>query len=174
MGLQVDVHLFDEFQGAAPPRWLVDVASRAVAGAGRPAAAERLGVVVADDETVRDLNRAHRGIDETTDVLSFAFGGGGEYHGGAVDGPDADAGFVLPAGQATTLGEVVISYQQAVRQAEEAGVSVESELAHLLVHGVLHVLGYDHETPAEHASMKSLEEIILAEIPEMGDSAPHG
>ena len=69
---------------------------------------------------------------------------------------------------------MVISYQQAVRQAEEAGVSVESELAHLLVHGVLHVLGYDHETPEEHAAMKSLEEVILAEIPEMGDSAPHG
>ena len=75
---------------------------------------------------------------------------------------------VMPREQTSTLGEVVISYHQAVRQAGEAGIAVESELAHLLVHGVLHVLGYDHQTPREYAAMKTLENSVLADIPGMG------
>ena len=170
---RIDVHVFDEFQGVVSPGWLRVVAARALAveverqGGGHGSS---LGVVVADDQAVRELNLQHRRIDETTDVLSFAFGRPGEYHEGVgcASDPAGDAKFVLPRGQTSTLGEVVISYHQAVRQAGEAGIAVESELAHLLVHGVLHVLGYDHQTPREYVAMKSLENSVLADIPGMG------
>ena len=170
---RVDVHIFEEFHGAVSPGWLRVVAARALAvgvGCQGGGHGSSLGVVVADDQAVRELNREHRRIDETTDVLSFAFDRPGEYHErvGCASDPAGDAKFVLPRGQTSTLGEVVISYHQAVRQAGEAGIAVESEVAHLLVHGVLHVLGYDHQTLREHAAMKTLENSVLADIPGMG------
>ncbi len=105
-----------------------------------------MGVLLTDDETVRELNRQYRGLDETTDVLSFSLG------------PTSD--FPLPPGTPSQLGEVVISCPQAQRQAEETGHSLEKELSQLLVHGLLHLLGYDHEEAAEAEQMRSLEDTI--------------
>ena len=129
------------------------VRSRALAAlARRTLAAEKvrgpleLSVVVADDRTLRALNRRYRRRDAPTDVLSF--------------GLETDGGFVAP-GRARQLGEIVISYQTAARQARAAGHSVHDELAHLLVHGVLHLLGYDHERPREAAAMRAREETLL-------------
>ncbi|HKZ50720.1 MAG TPA: rRNA maturation RNase YbeY, partial [Dehalococcoidia bacterium] len=107
-----------------------------------------LSIAVADDETVRDLNARYLGEDAPTDVLSFPLWEGEPF-------PQ------LP-GVARPLGEVIISYPTARRQAQGQGHSVERELAHLLVHGILHLLGYDHAEPGEERAMRAREEEILA------------
>jgi probable rRNA maturation factor len=125
-------------------------------------------VVIADDATVRDLNRRHRGLDEVTDVLAFSFRHEGEYYGEdahARASPDSQ-GFVLPPDEEETLGDVIVSYQQAERQARAAGHPVDRELAALVAHGVLHLLGYDHMSAEEEAAMKAKEATVLA-----GDAA---
>jgi probable rRNA maturation factor len=68
---------------------------------------------------------------------------------------------VTPPGSGRQLGEIVISYPTAARQAQEAGHPVDEELAHLLVHGVLHLLGHDHQSPAEARRMRAREEALL-------------
>ena len=102
-------------------------------------------VVITDDVTVRELNRRHRGLDETTDVLSFAAGR-----------PGAE-GFVLPPDHpdAGSIGEVVVSWQQASRQADAGGRQRADEVAFLLAHGILHLVGHDHEEPGERAEMET-------------------
>jgi rRNA maturation RNase YbeY len=134
------------------PRYARTVRARSLAAlCRRTLAAERappaeLSVVVTDDATVRALNRRYRHRDAPTDVLSFSLDGDG---------------FVLPARQLRQLGEVVISYPTAARQARAEGHTVHDELAHLLVHGVLHLLGYDHQRPRETQRMHAREEALL-------------
>jgi len=98
------------------------------------------------DETIRSLNREHRARDTPTDVLSF---------------PLYEAGFALPPGEAVHLGDVVISYPRAVQQAHDYGHSVDREIGYLVAHGVLHVLGYDHEDEADQVLMRAKEEEAL-------------
>ncbi len=106
-----------------------------------------LGVVVTDDETIRELNREYAGDDTPTDVLAFSLREGEE--------------FAQPDG-VLRLGEVIISYPTARRQAADAGIPVEREIEHLLVHGVLHLLGYDHAEPQEEERMRARERDLLA------------
>jgi probable rRNA maturation factor len=98
------------------------------------------------DSTIRELNASHRARDSVTDVLSF---------------PLLAPGFVVPEGEPTNLGDVVISYPRAVAQADEYGHSVEREVAYLVAHGVLHILGYDHEEESERERMRRKEEEAL-------------
>lgn len=112
-----------------------------------------LSVHLVDDDEMARLNGRHRGIDRPTDVLSFSL----------VD-PHVGGPFVLPPGEARELGDVVISYPRAVSQAAEYGHSVERELAYLMVHGLLHVLGYDHEVESERLDMRAREEAALAQV----------
>lgn len=105
-----------------------------------------VSVVITNGAIVRGLNRRFRGQDRTTDVLSFGLN-------------DRD-GFVVGEG-ASQLGEIVISFPTARRQAREAGHDVEEELEHLLVHGVLHLLGYDHERSRDEKVMRAREEELL-------------
>jgi probable rRNA maturation factor len=107
-----------------------------------------LSVLITDDETLRRLNREYAGEDKATDVLSFSQREGEEF-------PEAEG--------ATPLGEVIVSYPTAERQAREAGRSTEEEVAHLLVHGVLHLLGYDHAEPEEERRMRAREAEILGQ-----------
>lgn len=108
-----------------------------------------VSVVFADDEYIRELNRDYRGKDSATDVLSFALDEGEEPE--IIDGPAE-----------TLLGDIVISIETASRQAEDFGHSLQRELAYLTVHGMLHLLGYDHEDEADKAEMRHQEEDILA------------
>lgn len=101
------------------------------------------------DSTIRALNAEHRGLDAHTDVLSFPL---------LVHALDD---FVLPANTPTNLGDVVVSYPRAVEQAIEYGHSTQREVAYLVAHGVLHVLGYDHEEDADRTRMRQLEEEAL-------------
>ena len=161
----VTVQTIEEVRDLPPERWIEDVVSRALDAAEAPEGS-CVSVVLAGDDVVRDLNREHRGLDETTDVLAFSFAHEGEYYGEA-DGrvPVEDMpGFALPPGQSEPLGEVIVSYPQAVRQAGEAGRTVRGELAALLAHGALHLLGYDHMEPDDEAVMKALETRVLADV----------
>lgn len=137
--------------GARPDRkTLRAVCAAALAGEGISGSV-RLTLTLVDDDEIRQINREHRGIDRATDVLSFSL----------VEGLDD---FALPPGMPRELGDVVVSYPRAVAQAEEYGHSVERELAYLVVHGVLHILGHDHEVPEEQAVMRAREEAALAVV----------
>ncbi|MFU8796687.1 MAG: rRNA maturation RNase YbeY [Dehalococcoidia bacterium] len=106
-----------------------------------------VGVVFTDSDTVRELNRDYRGLDEPTDVLAF--------HMLPREGDDQV--FPHPPDGVARPGEVVISCPTAEEQAREQGHSMERELTVLVIHGVLHLLGYDHEDPEEEAVMRAKE-----------------
>ena len=120
------------------------VAGATLAAVGKPGA----GVTVAfvRDRAIRVLNRRFREIDRPTDVLSFPASAGSE------DG--ADGGFVS-AQTPEYLGDVVVSTDTALRQANEAGHAFGREVDELVMHGVVHLCGYDHET--DHGEMNRLE-----------------
>jgi probable rRNA maturation factor len=100
---------------------------------------QSLSVVVTDDAEIQSLNRAFRGIDAPTDVLSF--------------GQEPTEQFVDASDEPPYLGDVILSYPRAQEQAVEQGHSTAQELRVLIVHGVLHLMGYDHATPEEEARM---------------------
>ncbi|WP_207857163.1 rRNA maturation RNase YbeY [Lucifera butyrica] len=110
-----------------------------------------VSVILVDDEYIKELNAAYRGKDMATDVLSFALNEGEEPE--IIDGP-----------QETLLGDIVISIETARRQSEEYGHSLERELAYLTVHGMLHLLGYDHEEEAAKEEMRTEEEHVLSSL----------
>jgi probable rRNA maturation factor len=121
-----------------------------------------VGLVVTDDETLRDLNRRYRGLDEPTDVLSFGHEPLDGLRAEPFDGLRTEP-FVTPPDGVRRLGEVILSYPTAERQAEEAGRSVQEETAHLVVHGLLHLLGYDHDDPEDERRMRAREEELLGQ-----------
>ncbi|MSQ12830.1 MAG: rRNA maturation RNase YbeY [Dehalococcoidia bacterium] len=172
IGSAVAVQVFPAFRRRAPVRLLKDAARAALAvGGAAQGASAKVGVVVADDETVRTLNARYRGLDETTDVLSFSWASPGHWEGeghsplgklGAGSSPFTSDVFPAIAGARSGLGEVIISYPQAERQAREHGHATRDELALLVAHGVLHLQGHDHETPADEARMRALESRALA------------
>ena len=163
----VDVHVFERFEDAVSVSYVASVARRALEFEDLPSGCS-LSVVISDDETVRELNATYRGIDEITDVLSFAFGSEGEYHGEGepVFRRDSDSYFVTPEIDTSELGEVIVSYPETLRQAQREGRSAGDELAHLVAHGVLHLLGYDHMNDEDEAVMRTKEVLILGEHPD--------
>lgn len=106
-----------------------------------------LAVVVVDDEVSRELNRRHRSVDAPTDVLAF---------------PDEDRGpFVGAPGLPRYLGDVIISFRRAEAQAAEVGHDVQVEMQLLVVHGVLHLLGYDDVAEEQRVQMWAAQAEIL-------------
>ena len=158
----VDLAIEDErwrhLPGAAPDRLadllepLVARTVAAVAGAGVDAAgtevAAEVAVVLSDDRRVRDLNGQYRGIDRSTNVLSFALA------------DDADAP-PPPDGAPRLLGDVVLAYETVCAEARAADKPALDHLRHLVVHGVLHLLGHRHDAAAPAARMERLETAIL-------------
>lgn len=112
-----------------------------------------LSVALVNNRAIARLNRQWRGKDGPTDVLSFPYV---ELEGAV---PDRRA---IAKQLQLEVGEVVISLERARQQAEEYGHSLDRELAFLFVHGLLHVLGFDHETPDEEKDMFSRQKKILA------------
>lgn len=108
-----------------------------------------LTIVLADDGAVRQLNLAYRGIDKPTNVLSF--GGLDGRHGGTSHLP-------------VVLGDVILARETVAAEAEAQEKTVADHAAHLVVHGVLHLLGHDHRTAKEAASMERIEIDVLAEL----------
>lgn len=112
-----------------------------------------VGIILVDDQKIRELNNNYRGMDAATDVLSFAlWEQGGEE-------PIAEL-----VGQESLLGDVVISLETAKRQAKEYGHSWEREVGFLAVHGLLHLLGYEHETSELRERMRRREEDVLSKL----------
>ena len=176
-GLQVLVSVDEPYEGEIGSAWLEDVARAGLAAAGVAGEAE-VSLLITGDETVRALNAEYRGLDEATDVLSFSAEHPGHWEGEG-DGPtdsrfrgndqsggndEEDGEFVLPPGLPQPLGEIIVSWPQAQRQAEEHGVGPMQELAHLIIHGALHLVGYDHVEPEEAALMQAREREALTAL----------
>ncbi|MFM9413525.1 rRNA maturation RNase YbeY [Peptococcus simiae] len=152
-----------EIKTSLPAHWqaLEDAIWAAyVAREGLPADGE-LDLTLVDDATIQAVNRDHRQIDQATDVLSFPM----------YEDRD-DLAEDLAAGLPIILGDIMISIPTARRQAEAYGHSFKRELAYLLVHGLLHVAGYDHMTAADKKAMRIAEEAILAQVGVPRDTAP--
>lgn len=149
LGIQID----DRFQENLNKTWLSKIVEHCLKIKRFDYEVE-LSLLITGDETIRDLNQRYRGIDETTDVLSFAL---------TEEGSDVSQ-FIVPPDDIIHLGEVIISYPRAVMQAEKAGHGKEKEMALLIVHGILHLLGYDHDEPDREIEMKGLERKILDDI----------
>ncbi len=116
------------------------------------AAGAEVDVTLVAEEEIQRLNRDYRGVDRPTDVLSFALEEGEEEPALAQELPQQ------------LLGDIVISAPAAARQAQDYGHSLERELVYLAIHGLLHILGYNHETEEEKALMRQQEEAALAAI----------
>lgn len=111
-----------------------------------------ISITFVDDETIHKLNLKHRGIDKSTDVLSFPMGENGEYD------TNLDTG-------AKVLGDIIISIEHACDQAEKYGHTLQREIGFLTVHSLLHLLGYDHENGGlEAVKMREKEEAVLTRI----------
>ncbi len=129
-----------------------------------------LDIALTDDETIRTMNRKYRGLDEPTDVLSFpftdratpalAYGQTGKDLAGSEG--QGGKGFSLPATVGEPLGEIIISFPYARRQAAEHGHPPRTEVALLLVHGLLHLLGYDHEGAQQARAMTEKTHEVLS------------
>jgi probable rRNA maturation factor len=162
------VSVGEPFAASVSEERLESIARRVLEAEGAPPA--ELSVTVTDDETVRSLNREYAGEDAVTDVLSFSQREGEE--------------FAAPPGSVPALGEVIIAYPQALgralrqgsgqaqgrlpRQAARpstgsgrAAAGVDEEVARLLIHGILHLLGYDHAEPEEERRMRAREEELV-------------
>jgi probable rRNA maturation factor len=126
----------------AEPETVVGEAVAAALAAFEPEAVE-VSVALSDDASVRALNNRHRGKDVPTNVLSFA------------------PAYAPPHGP-RPLGDVILALETVRREAAEQGKSAADHLRHLVVHGVLHLSGYDHETDADAEEMEALEREVLA------------
>lgn len=147
------------------PRWLAAAVRQGLAPVLPPDAVGQVSLLLADDAAVRELNRQYRGLDAATDVLSFSAAHPGHWEGSAAPPPHSPADFFpIPDDEPPPLGDIVISLPQARRQAAAAGIPLRQELALLLVHGALHLLGHDHNHAAERAAMQKLEQAALTAI----------
>lgn len=154
---RVDPALADEETAEA---WLAPYVRAAVAAAGGAARDAELSVVLADDATVRQLNRDWRGKDAPTNVLSFALT--------EAEAPDVP-------GAPLTLGDVVLAFETVLAEAARDGKPAHHHLAHLVVHGTLHLLGHDHIEEEKAAAMERIETGVLAGfgIPDPYAQDPH-
>lgn len=144
------IQISEALQNSDPPlpqdlSFLERAAEEILRQAGLQTAAD-LSLVIADDAQLQALNRQFLGVDASTDVLSFA-----------VDEIDPESG-------RRYLGDVILSYPRALSQAQAAGHSVQDELTLLVVHGVLHLLGYDHQEEADKARMWALQDTLLKRL----------
>ena len=127
-------------KGKLPVKWIKDLVNKLLDLQGLKGI--EVSLYFTDDDTIRELNKTYRGKNKATDVLSFIFD--------------------EPAGHYRLLGEIVISVDTARKQAKEIGHSLEEEIKRLVVHGFVHLLGYDHELGGEEErKFKELEDKLL-------------
>jgi len=146
----VDVQVAPAFAGATSEDRLGQVAEAVLRHEGSRG---QVTVVVTDDVGIQELNRDFLGIDAPTDVLSFG-------------AQEAAGPFVVAPEAGNYLGDVIVSYPRAVAQAAEQGHPAGRELDLLVVHGLLHLLGYDHAAEAEQAAMWARQDEILNSLPQ--------
>ncbi len=147
-GSQVEVQIAPAFADLLSAERLRAVAEAVLRHEGRSV---ELTLVVTDDEGIQALNRDFLGLDAPTDVLSFS--------------AQEDSGpFVVAPEAAGYLGDVIVSYPRAVEQAQEHGHTADQEMNLLVIHGILHLLGYDHATEDQEAVMWARQEAILHRV----------
>ncbi|MBC8339838.1 MAG: rRNA maturation RNase YbeY [Rhodospirillales bacterium] len=155
--LEIDVSvqcpLWDDAlpEAAALAQTAFRAAFQAVGPVGEPQAAEA-SIVLADDAFVQNLNREYRDRDTPTNVLSFPASG-------PESGPET--GKEMPPGMPVLLGDIVVAFETTAAEASQQGKGLSDHLCHLVVHGMLHLLGYDHQTSTEADTMEALEIEIL-------------
>jgi len=150
--MEINVLVEEDFSECLAADWLERVAEKVLVVQGAGPRAE-LSLVITGQERVRQLNLRYLDEDKPTDVLAFPM---------LPEQPEGNTvPFVAPPDGKTHLGEVIIAYPQAVIQAEEHQHSVKRELAILIIHGVLHLLGYDHDRPEPERQMRAREAEIL-------------
>lgn len=148
--LRVNLRIASEYARKVHRPSLRQAVSVAFESAGRVQQGE-LTIVITDDEKIAELNRIYRGVDAPTDVLAFSH---------------ADkAGVPLPfEGSPDYLGDIVISYPRAAEQASAYGHPTEEELLLLVIHGTLHLLGYDHEQAPDEKEMWLIQNTALTKL----------
>ncbi len=153
--MRIDITVDKEFKKALSVPWLRSIARQILVAQCAEAASE-VGIYITGQDKIRELNRVYRSKDCPTDVLSFSFYVR-EAAADATTHPDFPP---MPSG-GINLGEVVISLPQAEAQAAEYGHPLNKELARLLIHGIMHLLGFDHEKDADAEIMEDREVQIL-------------
>lgn len=153
MSGEIAISVEEEFRGLVDRDRIKRIAQKVLEAEGMASPYE-VSLMFTDSATVQKLNRDYRGVDEPTDVIAFYM----------LPQDGDDSSFVLPPDGVTHLGEVIISYPQAAEQAGEQGHPVEQELALLIIHGILHLLGYDHEQPEEEVKMRAREQELLGKL----------
>ncbi len=152
--IEIAIRLRDKAWSTALPD-AAEVARRAAAAAleaaAPPLGVVELSVVLADDSFVRTLNRDYRGQDRATDVLSFPM-----YEPPHLPPPPGEIPLML--------GDVVLARETVQRDSAAAGVGLAERVSHLVVHGVFHLLGHDHDEPAAACRMRVLESRTLLEL----------
>lgn len=150
MTKEVEIFVEEEFLELVDKDWARRIAQIVLEAEGVDPPYQ-VSIVFTSSEAVRQLNQDYRGVDEPTDVLAFYM----------LPQKGVDSSFALPPDGVARLGEIIISYPQAAEQAREQGHSSERELALLVIHGILHLLGYDHEEPEEESKMTEKERVLL-------------
>ena len=140
--MSIDIEVDVEVDDWLTVPHVADCARRAACAALEPRQDGSVAILLADDEAIQELNREWRGQDKPTNVLSFP---------------------AMPSA-APHLGDVALAYETCAREAAEQGKPLKHHLAHLVAHGVLHLLGWDHQTDAEADRMEAIERDILARI----------
>ena len=153
--MKIEVYVEEGIEGCPASSRLESIAEQVAKAEGIDSEIE-LSLVIVGQDKIRQLNKSFLSKDAPTDVLAFPMVS--EQEGG--DHPS----FVTPPGELKQLGEVIISYPQAAIQAEERQHATEKEIAILIIHGVLHLLGYDHEEFEEEKEMRAREAVILSNI----------
>ena len=151
---QILIQIDERFQACVEEAWLVAAARATLRACVRDEL--YLSIQVVDDDEMRCYNRIYRQQDAPTDVLSFAVQEGSPI---SSEMPDT-----LAAELASELGDLLLAFPYASRQAERHGHSLAAELQLLVVHGSLHLLGYDHDTPARQTEMWRKQTEILSSL----------
>lgn len=151
---------------SAPSEAEIERAAQAAFTAAAPARPchYEVAIVLTDDTEMRELNRTWRNKDEPTNVLSFPAGEAPADSGALVDGTLGDGG---------ALGDIVIAYETTRTEADETGIALSDHASHLIVHGVLHLLGFDHLDDCDAEKMEELERQVLASLG-IADPYRHG
>ena len=155
--MEINILIDKEYKNEIRAAWLKNIA-RQVQKAENVGEKSEMGLKIAGDEEIHKLNLKYLDEDRPTDVLSFPMN----------EQLEAAPAFVKVPDGKLHLGDIVISYPTALKQAEEHNHPVNREIAILLIHGILHLLGYDHDVPAREQKMHRREAAILAIIEEQG------
>ncbi|MBS1251619.1 MAG: Endoribonuclease YbeY [Anaerolineales bacterium] len=144
---QIDIQVDEQFAAAVDLGAIERQVARTLSTVA-PEEPAALTVVITDNATIQRLNRQYLGVDAPTDVLAFS-------HGEGAAMPSVDAG-------PRYLGDIIVSYERALAQATEYDEPAPRELSRLIIHGMLHLLGYDDQHAADREEMWEVQEQLLA------------